>query len=115
MPLAHWAGCLLCKPSNTQKLGLEEINPPASLVPEMVQGASPSCCQPVAPEATTWLHVFFPRLFTAEETKEIRNTTFHDVLAAVTYTDPTDLQSHVFVWSEGEGSVQWQGTGSEQH
>uniref|UniRef100_A0A663M493 NAD(P)H oxidase (H2O2-forming) n=1 Tax=Athene cunicularia TaxID=194338 RepID=A0A663M493_ATHCN len=41
-------------------------------------------------------------LFTVEETREIRNTTFHDVLAAVTYADPTDLQPHVFVWSEGD-------------
>uniref|UniRef100_A0A672UPL0 NAD(P)H oxidase (H2O2-forming) n=1 Tax=Strigops habroptila TaxID=2489341 RepID=A0A672UPL0_STRHB len=41
-------------------------------------------------------------LFTVEETREIRNTTFHDVLAAVTYADPTDLQPHVFVWSKGD-------------
>ncbi|XP_061205838.1 dual oxidase 2 isoform X4 [Neopsephotus bourkii] len=41
-------------------------------------------------------------LFTVEETRKIRNTTFHDVLAAVTYADPTDLQQHVFVWSKGD-------------
>uniref|UniRef100_A0A8V5HDX9 NAD(P)H oxidase (H2O2-forming) n=1 Tax=Melopsittacus undulatus TaxID=13146 RepID=A0A8V5HDX9_MELUD len=41
-------------------------------------------------------------LFTVEETRKIRNTTFHDVLAAVTYADPTDLQPHVFVWSKGD-------------
>ncbi|KFO80860.1 Dual oxidase 2 [Cuculus canorus] len=40
-------------------------------------------------------------LFTVEEVRGIRNITFHDVLAAVTRTDPADLQSHVFVWSEG--------------
>ena len=69
----------------------------------------------MTPRATTWPHIFFPRLFTAEETREIRNTTFHDVLAVVTYTGPTDLQPHVFVWSEGECFVQWQGSGSERH
>ncbi|KFQ77857.1 Dual oxidase 2, partial [Phaethon lepturus] len=41
-------------------------------------------------------------LFTAEEAREIRETTFHDVLAAVTHADPTDLQPHVFAWSEGD-------------
>ncbi|KFP29963.1 Dual oxidase 2, partial [Colius striatus] len=39
-------------------------------------------------------------LFTAEEIRKIRNTTFHDVLAAVTHADPTDIQPHVFVWSK---------------
>ncbi|NXJ82003.1 DUOX2 oxidase, partial [Trogon melanurus] len=41
-------------------------------------------------------------LFTAEEASEIRNTTFHDILAAVTYANLTGLQPHVFVWSEGD-------------
>ncbi|KFP81520.1 Dual oxidase 2 [Acanthisitta chloris] len=41
-------------------------------------------------------------LFTEEEIGEIRNTTFRDVLAVVTYANSTDLQSHVFVWSEGD-------------
>ncbi|NWU65295.1 DUOX2 oxidase, partial [Pterocles burchelli] len=41
-------------------------------------------------------------LFTVEETREIRNTTFHDVLFAVTHVNLTDLQPHVFVWSEGD-------------
>lgn len=45
---------------------------------------------------------FFPRLFTVDEIRAIRNTTFHDVLAAVTYAAPTDLQPHVFIWSMGE-------------
>ncbi|NWS75108.1 DUOX2 oxidase, partial [Crotophaga sulcirostris] len=41
-------------------------------------------------------------LFTVDEMRKIRNITFHDVLAAVTRADPTDLQPHVFVWSKGE-------------
>ncbi|NXG41576.1 DUOX2 oxidase, partial [Psilopogon haemacephalus] len=41
-------------------------------------------------------------LFTEEEAKQIRNTTFHDVLVAVTYAEATDLQSHVFSWSQGD-------------
>ncbi|XP_042680572.1 dual oxidase 2 [Centrocercus urophasianus] len=41
-------------------------------------------------------------LFTAKEAKEIRNTTFRDVLAAVTYSQQAELQSNVFVWSEGD-------------
>uniref|UniRef100_A0A8C3JAD8 NAD(P)H oxidase (H2O2-forming) n=1 Tax=Calidris pygmaea TaxID=425635 RepID=A0A8C3JAD8_9CHAR len=41
-------------------------------------------------------------LFTVEEIREISNTTFHDVLAAVTNASPTDLQPHVFVWSNGD-------------
>lgn len=90
-------------------------HPPASSMPEMMQGVNPSCCQQVTPGAITWPYVFFSRLFTVEETRKIRNTTFHDVLAAVTYADPTDLQAHVFVWSKGECFVQQQGAGSDQH
>ncbi|OXB81937.1 UNVERIFIED_CONTAM: hypothetical protein H355_004020 [Colinus virginianus] len=41
-------------------------------------------------------------LFTAEEVEEIRNTTFRDVLAAVTYSQWAELQSNVFVWSTGD-------------
>ncbi|KAM4766255.1 dual oxidase 2 isoform 1-T1 [Cyanocitta cristata] len=41
-------------------------------------------------------------LFTEEEIREIRNTTFHSVLTAVTYAKSTDLQPHVFVWTEGD-------------
>lgn len=47
----------------------------------------------------------FTRLFTAKEAEEIRNTMFRDVLAAVTYSQQAELQSNVFVWSEGECSV----------
>jgi len=67
----------------------------------------------VTPRDTAWPHIFFPRLFTAEEIREIRNTTFHDVLVAVTHANSTDLQPHVFVWSDGECSMQWQGAGSK--
>eukprot|EP00076_Gallus_gallus_P015519 XP_015134571.1 dual oxidase 2 [Gallus gallus] len=41
-------------------------------------------------------------LFTAKEAEEIRNTTFRDILAAVTYSQPAELQSNVFVWSKGD-------------
>ncbi|NXR56249.1 DUOX2 oxidase, partial [Hippolais icterina] len=41
-------------------------------------------------------------LFTEEEIREIRNTTFHSVLTSVTYAKPTDLQPHVFSWREGD-------------
>ncbi|NWV18318.1 DUOX2 oxidase, partial [Origma solitaria] len=41
-------------------------------------------------------------LFTEEEIREIRNTTFHSVLTAITYAKSTDLQPHVFVWREGD-------------
>uniref|UniRef100_A0A8C5UCB1 NAD(P)H oxidase (H2O2-forming) n=1 Tax=Malurus cyaneus samueli TaxID=2593467 RepID=A0A8C5UCB1_9PASS len=41
-------------------------------------------------------------LFTEEEIREIRNTTFHKVLTAITYAKPTDLQPHVFIWREGD-------------
>lgn len=62
---------------------------------------------------TTCLHVLFPRLFTEEEIREIRNTTFHSVLTSVTSAKPTDLQPHVFTWRQGECSLQWEGTGRE--
>ncbi|NWY30255.1 DUOX2 oxidase, partial [Pheucticus melanocephalus] len=41
-------------------------------------------------------------LFTEEEIREIRNTTFHSVLASVTSAKPTDLQPHVFIWRQGD-------------
>lgn len=41
-------------------------------------------------------------LFTEEEIREIRNTTFHSVLTSVTYAKSTDLQPHVFIWREGD-------------
>ncbi|NXE46113.1 DUOX2 oxidase, partial [Casuarius casuarius] len=41
-------------------------------------------------------------LFTEGETREIRNTTFHDVLIAVTYANSTEIQREVFVWHDGD-------------
>ncbi|NXF70647.1 DUOX2 oxidase, partial [Sclerurus mexicanus] len=41
-------------------------------------------------------------LFTEEEIGEIRNTTFHNVLAAITYANSTDIQPHVFIWRTGD-------------
>uniref|UniRef100_A0A8C9F197 NAD(P)H oxidase (H2O2-forming) n=1 Tax=Pavo cristatus TaxID=9049 RepID=A0A8C9F197_PAVCR len=41
-------------------------------------------------------------LFTVKEAEEIRNTTFRDILAAVTYSQQAELQSNVFVWSKGD-------------
>ncbi|NWW44308.1 DUOX2 oxidase, partial [Pedionomus torquatus] len=41
-------------------------------------------------------------LFTVEEIGDIRNTTFRDVLAAVTNASLTDFQPCVFVWSNGD-------------
>ncbi|XP_057889128.1 dual oxidase 2 [Melospiza georgiana] len=41
-------------------------------------------------------------LFTEEEIREIRNTTFHSVLTSVTSAQPTDLQPHVFTWTQGD-------------
>lgn len=76
-------------------------------------GANPSCHQTVTPRATAWPHIFFPRLFTVEETRNIRNTTFRNILAAVTHADPKELQPCVFVWREGE--CKWQGTGGKRH
>ncbi|XP_036910411.1 dual oxidase 2 isoform X2 [Sturnira hondurensis] len=40
-------------------------------------------------------------LFSKEEIAEIRNTTLHDVLVAVTSVDPSALQPNVFFWHEG--------------
>ncbi|NXO29095.1 DUOX2 oxidase, partial [Cisticola juncidis] len=41
-------------------------------------------------------------LFTEEEIREIRNTTFHSILTSVTHAKPTDLQPQVFVWRKGD-------------
>uniref|UniRef100_A0A8C3BF07 NAD(P)H oxidase (H2O2-forming) n=1 Tax=Cairina moschata TaxID=8855 RepID=A0A8C3BF07_CAIMO len=41
-------------------------------------------------------------LFTEAEAREIRNTTFRDVLAAVTSGNLADFQSNVFVWRQGD-------------
>ncbi|XP_032273503.1 dual oxidase 2 isoform X2 [Phoca vitulina] len=40
-------------------------------------------------------------LFSKEEIAEIRNTTFWDVLVAVTNVDPSALQPNVFIWHAG--------------
>ncbi|XP_044774343.1 dual oxidase 2 isoform X2 [Neomonachus schauinslandi] len=40
-------------------------------------------------------------LFSKKEIAEIRNTTFSDVLVAVTNVDPSALQPRVFIWEEG--------------
>uniref|UniRef100_A0A665WC44 NAD(P)H oxidase (H2O2-forming) n=1 Tax=Echeneis naucrates TaxID=173247 RepID=A0A665WC44_ECHNA len=41
-------------------------------------------------------------LFTDEEIQAIRNTTFSDVLIAVTSAEATDLQHDVFFWKDGD-------------
>uniref|UniRef100_A0A8C6TTP1 NAD(P)H oxidase (H2O2-forming) n=1 Tax=Neogobius melanostomus TaxID=47308 RepID=A0A8C6TTP1_9GOBI len=41
-------------------------------------------------------------LFTDEEIETIRNTTFHDVIVAVTSADSTDIQDNVFLWGKGD-------------
>ncbi|XP_064846206.1 dual oxidase 2-like [Oncorhynchus masou masou] len=41
-------------------------------------------------------------LFTAEELQALRNTTFHDVIAAVTSAEPEDIQRKVFFWRDGD-------------
>ncbi|NXV17470.1 DUOX2 oxidase, partial [Cepphus grylle] len=53
-------------------------------------------------------------LFTVEEIGKIRNTTFRDVLAAVTYANSTDLQPHVFVWNQGDPCPQPQQLTAQQ-
>uniref|UniRef100_A0A8C2SLR3 NAD(P)H oxidase (H2O2-forming) n=1 Tax=Coturnix japonica TaxID=93934 RepID=A0A8C2SLR3_COTJA len=49
-----------------------------------------------------WFENIKNGLFTAKEVEEIRNTTFRDVLAAVTYSQQAELQNSVFVWSNGD-------------
>lgn len=41
-------------------------------------------------------------LFSDEEIRAIRNTTFHDVLLAVTSADAEDVQKQVFFWKHGD-------------
>ncbi|KAK7891032.1 hypothetical protein WMY93_022995 [Mugilogobius chulae] len=41
-------------------------------------------------------------LFTDEEIQTIRNTTFHDVIVAVTSADAADIQENVFFWTNGD-------------
>ncbi|XP_033823421.2 dual oxidase 1 [Periophthalmus magnuspinnatus] len=41
-------------------------------------------------------------LFTDEEIQIIRNTTFHDVIVAVTSSGSTDIQENVFFWTNGD-------------
>ncbi|KAG7245490.1 hypothetical protein INR49_010941 [Caranx melampygus] len=41
-------------------------------------------------------------LFTDEEIQTIRNTTFFDVLIAVTSAEATDIQNNVFFWNDGD-------------
>lgn len=40
----------------------------------------------------------FCRLFTSEEIVAVKNTTLHDVLAAVMYTE--NIQTNVFIWNK---------------
>lgn len=88
----------------------------APSVPNEAWGANPSSpglwADPRHPGATAWLRHCFPRLFTEAEAREIRNTTFRDVLAAVTSGNLTDFQSNVFVWRQGECCLQCQGEGA---
>ncbi|XP_047452502.1 dual oxidase 1 [Mugil cephalus] len=41
-------------------------------------------------------------LFTDEEIQTIRNTTYHDVLVAVTSAEHADIQNNVFIWRDGD-------------
>uniref|UniRef100_A0A674EPN0 NAD(P)H oxidase (H2O2-forming) n=1 Tax=Salmo trutta TaxID=8032 RepID=A0A674EPN0_SALTR len=55
-------------------------------------------------------------LFTAEELQAIRNTTFHDVITAVTSAEAEDIQRRVFFWKDGDPCPQpSQVTTSELH
>uniref|UniRef100_A0A8C8D794 NAD(P)H oxidase (H2O2-forming) n=1 Tax=Oncorhynchus tshawytscha TaxID=74940 RepID=A0A8C8D794_ONCTS len=55
-------------------------------------------------------------LFTAEELQAIRNTTFHDVITAVTGAEAEDIQRRVFFWKDGDPCPQpSQVTTSELH
>uniref|UniRef100_A0A8C4Y957 NAD(P)H oxidase (H2O2-forming) n=1 Tax=Gopherus evgoodei TaxID=1825980 RepID=A0A8C4Y957_9SAUR len=46
-----------------------------------------------------WFENTKNRLFTDDEIREIKNTTFRDVLLSVTYAEPTDVPMQVFNWS----------------
>uniref|UniRef100_A0A4W5PR18 NAD(P)H oxidase (H2O2-forming) n=1 Tax=Hucho hucho TaxID=62062 RepID=A0A4W5PR18_9TELE len=55
-------------------------------------------------------------LFTAEELQALRNTTFHDVITAVTSAEAEDIQRKVFFWRDGDPCPQpSQVTTSELH
>ncbi|KAL2093373.1 hypothetical protein ACEWY4_010685 [Coilia grayii] len=41
-------------------------------------------------------------LFTEEEIMSIRNTTYHDIIIAVTTAQPGDIQENVFFWGNGD-------------
>ncbi|KAL8197165.1 UNVERIFIED_CONTAM: Dual oxidase 2, partial [Gekko kuhli] len=41
-------------------------------------------------------------LFSSEEIDLIKNTSFHDVLVAVTYVNSTEIQADVFLWNDGD-------------
>ncbi|XP_053317810.1 dual oxidase 1-like [Spea bombifrons] len=41
-------------------------------------------------------------LFTSNEISQIRNTSFHDIILAVTSADPGDIQRQVFTWVNGD-------------
>ncbi|KAJ8252397.1 hypothetical protein COCON_G00217090 [Conger conger] len=49
-----------------------------------------------------WFENIQNGLFTSEEIVAIRNTTFHDVLIAVTSAEPGDIQKKVFQWEDGD-------------
>ncbi|XP_054024899.1 dual oxidase 2 [Dryobates pubescens] len=49
-----------------------------------------------------WFENTHNGLFTEQEALRIRNTSFRDVLAAVTHAEHTDLQAQVFSWSQGD-------------
>uniref|UniRef100_A0A8C9STW7 NAD(P)H oxidase (H2O2-forming) n=1 Tax=Scleropages formosus TaxID=113540 RepID=A0A8C9STW7_SCLFO len=49
-----------------------------------------------------WFENKLNGLFTAEEIQDIRNTSFHDVLVAVTGSESQDFQKNVFVWEDGD-------------
>ncbi|XP_068000299.1 dual oxidase 2 isoform X2 [Melanerpes formicivorus] len=61
-----------------------------------------------------WFENTHNGLFTEQEAIRIRNTSFHDVLAAVTYAEHTDLQAQVFSWSEGDPCPQPQQLAAQQ-
>ncbi|XP_064192034.1 dual oxidase 1-like [Anguilla rostrata] len=49
-----------------------------------------------------WFENMKNGLFTAEEVQAIRNTTFHDVIVAVTSAQSGDIQKNVFRWMDGD-------------
>ncbi|XP_054858275.1 dual oxidase 2 [Eublepharis macularius] len=47
-------------------------------------------------------------LFSTDEIEVIKSTSFHDVLAAVTYENLTKIQTDVFLWNNGDPCSQYQ-------